>query len=118
MTFIPIYPNAAAEAVSGAGAVSNACYYSAMTSTSTDAWTLADGLVNGQMKKVQMIVDGGTATLTLASAASASLDVITFADVGDFCLLMWVDQDDDGAGYWRILELGNDADGATGPVAA
>jgi hypothetical protein len=115
---IPLYQNAAAEAVSGAGAVAVTCYYSAMTSTSTDAWTLADGLVNGQMKKVQMIVDGGTSTLTLASAASASLDVISFADAGDFALLMWVDQDDDGAGYWRILELGNDADGATAPAAA
>lgn len=115
---MPVYLNAAAEAVSGAGAVSVSCYYSAMTSTSTDAWTLADGLVNGQMKKVQMIVDGGTSTLTLASAASASLDVITYADVGDFALLMWCDQDDDGAGYWRILELGNDADGVSAPAVA
>jgi hypothetical protein len=69
------------------------------------------------MKKVQMIVDGGTATLTLASAVSASLDVITFADAGDFAILMWCDQDDDGAGYWRILELGNGADGASAPSA-
>jgi len=113
---IPVYIDAAPEAVSGAGAVSVACYYSAMTSTSTDAWTLADGTMSGQMKKVQMIVDGGTSTLTLASPVSASLDVITYADAGDFAILQWVDQDDDGAGYWRILELGNDADGATAPA--
>jgi len=112
---IALYQNAAPVAISGAGAVSVDCYYTAATSTSTDAWTLADGAIHGQMKKVQMIVDGGTSTLTLASAASASLDVITYADAGDFALLMWTDQDDDGAGYWRILELGNDADGATGP---
>jgi len=113
-----LIPDAAADALSGAGAVTATNYYTACTSTSTDAWTLADGAIHGQLKKVQMIVDGGTSTLTLASAVSASLDVITFADAGDFCVLMWVDQDDDGAGYWRIIETGNAADGATGPSVA
>ena len=115
---IPIYLDAAPVAISGAGAVSVACFYTAATSTSTDAWTLADGVIHGQMKKVQMIVDGGTSTLTLASAVSTSLDVITYADAGDFAVLIWADQNDDGAGYWRILELGNDADGASGPSVA
>ena len=115
---IPIHLDAAAVPISGAGAVSVACYYTAATSTSTDAWTLADGIIHGQLKKVQMIVDGGTSTLTLASAVSTSLDVITYADVGDFAILIWADQNDDGAGYWRILETGNDADGVSGPSVA
>lgn len=110
----PVYFNAAPDAISGAGAISVTTYYTAATSTSTDAWTLADGTVHGQMKKVQMIVDGGTSTLTLASPVSASLDVITYADAGDFAILIW----NENAGYWRILELGNDADGATGATVA
>jgi hypothetical protein len=110
----PVFLDGAQQALSGAGAISVECYYTAATSTSTDAWTLADGKVHGQLKKVQMIVDGGTSTLTLASKVSTDLDVITFADAGDFALLIWNEE----SGYWRVLELGNDADGATSATVA
>ena len=36
----------------------------------------------------------------------------TYTDAGDFALLMWVGT------AWRVLELGNDADGATAPGIA
>ncbi len=72
--------------------------------------TLADGAVHGQMKKVQASVVDNTTSVTLASPESASLDIITFTIIGDWVLLQWYDQDDDGDGYWKILER-NDEDG-------
>jgi len=70
------------------------------------AATLADGLVHGQLKKVQASVVTNDVTLTLSSAVSSSLDVITFTVIGDYALLQW----DAEGGYWRILER-NDEDG-------
>ena len=110
---MPIYPIGVQETLTAATpAVSLDCYLTDLDATSNGvAATLADGAVNGQMKKVQAsVVSGGAVTLTLASAESASLDVITFTVIGDYALLMWYDQDDDGTGYWKILER-NDEDG-------
>lgn len=72
--------------------------------------TLADGAVHGQMKKVQASVVDNTTSLTLASPESSSLDIITFTVIGDWVLLQWYDQDDDGDGYWKVLDR-NDEDG-------
>lgn len=110
--FVPVIPSAAAQALSGAGAVNVTSFYTSVTSTGVDALTLADGTVKGQLKKVQMIVDGGTATLTIASPVSAALDTIAFADVGDYALLLWTGT------AWAILETGNDADGVSAPAVA
>ena len=97
---IPLIPNTAPDTISGAGAIDPDVYFTAATSTSTDAWTLADPSgPAGQMKKVVMVVDGGTSTLTLASAVSAALDVITFADAGDTAELIWT------GSAWRVLAL-------------
>jgi len=110
--FVPCIPNVAPEAKSGAGAINVTSFYSSVTSTGGDAITLAAGTELGQLKKIQMIVDGGNSTLTIANPVSASLDVITFADVGDYVLLMWAGT------AWRVLELGNDADGVSAPGIA
>lgn len=107
---VPFYFSAAPDALSDAGAVTVTNYYTSLTTTTASAVTLADGLVQGQLKKVQMIVDVGDATLTIATPISAATNVITFADAGDFANLIWT-----GAA-WLILEVGNDADGATAPV--
>tara|TARA_R110000765_G_scaffold357520_1_gene447608 strand:- start:88 stop:579 length:492 start_codon:yes stop_codon:yes gene_type:complete len=109
---IPCYPNVAPSALSGAGAIPVLQYYTAWTTTGAQAGTIAAGTELGQMKKVQLIVDGGDGTLTITNPVSASLDIITFADAGDFCLLQW------NGTAWRILELGNDADGATAATVA
>lgn len=109
----PLFPIGVQEVLTAASpAVSLNCYLSVLDATSNGvAATLADGAVNGQMKKVQAsVVSGGAVTLTLASAESASLDVITFTVIGDYAILIWYDQDDDGNGYWKILER-NDEDG-------
>jgi predicted RecA/RadA family phage recombinase len=103
-------PNAAKQSLSGAGAVTVVEYKTDVTTTGADALTLADGLSFGQLKLIQMIVDGGDGTLTPTNLNGGT--TITFADVGDYALLMW-----DGAG-WTVLDLGNYADGATAPVLA
>ena len=109
-TFVPYIPMAAAQSLSGAGAINVTSYLTKWTTTAADAGTLADGVQIGQLKKIQLIVDGGDGTLTPANLASGT--TITFADAGDFALLIWNGVD------WVAIELGNDADGATAPVLA
>lgn len=109
-TFVPFVPMAAPQALSGAGAINVTSYYTAWTTTGAQAGTLADGVQVGQLKKIQLIVDGGDGTLTPANLAGGT--TITFADAGDFALLVWNGVD------WVAIELGNDADGATAPVLA
>ena len=109
-TFAPLIPIAAQQDLSGAGAINITTAYTAWTSTSTDAGTLIDGVVKGQMKKVQLIVDGGDATLTPTTLTGGT--TITFADAGDFVILCW------SGTSWVAIELGNAADGATAPVLA
>lgn len=103
-------PDAVAQSLSGAGAINVTTFLTKWTTTAADAGTLADGTRIGQLKKIQLIVDGGDGTLTPSNLANGT--TITFADAGDFALLRWNGTD------WRAIELGNDADGATAPVLA
>ncbi len=109
-TFVPFVPLATMQALSGAGACNVTTFCTKVTSTGANALTLADGVVIGQLKKIQLIVDGGDATLTPSNLADGT--TIVFADVGDFALLCWNGTD------WVAIELGNDADGVTAPVLA
>lgn len=108
--FVPFVPVVAQQALSGAGAINVTSYYTAWTTTGANAGTLADGVVNGQLKKIQMVVDAGDGTLTPTNLVGGT--TITFADVGDFVILFF-----NGTG-WVPLERGNDADGVTSPVIA
>ncbi len=105
-----LYPMGVQETVVAAAPACNlGKYLTDLDSNATNvAATLADGAVHGQMKLVQASVVDNTTTLTLDSAESTSLDVITFTVIGDRALLQWYDQDDDGAGYWKILELSDE----------
>jgi hypothetical protein len=99
-------PAAVQQALTGAGAINLTTFYTAITNNGANALTLADGTYVGQTKKVKMIVDPGTdSTLTFNGTAT-----IVFADVGDYCVLVWDGSD------WIPVELGNDADGTTAPV--
>jgi len=104
----PLYPDAAADTISGAGAISITAYSTEVTTTGADALTLADGEKVGQVKKIVMVSDGGDGTLTPANFVDGT--TVTFADVGDYVVLMYTE-----AG-WRAIESGNDADGITGPA--
>lgn len=71
---------------SGAGAISAATGATKLTTTGADALTLADGL-NGQLKRIVMIADGGDGTLTPTTKTGYS--TITFNDVGDSVTLQF-----------------------------
>lgn len=104
-TVFPVFLNQTQQALSGAGAVTLTEYYTAVTSTGANALTLADSTITGQVKKVQMIVDAGDATLTFNTDAT-----IVFADVGDTAELIWNGSD------WIPIALYNIVDGATAPA--
>jgi len=105
-------PIAAQQSMTAAGAVSLTTYYTAVNTTtgSGHASTLADGRIVGQEKKIQLVVDAGDLVLTPANLANGT--TITFADAGDYAVLVWNGVD------WVAIEIGNDADGATAPVIA
>jgi len=75
------------QALSGAGAVDIINLVTEITSTGTNALTLADGTTVGQMKIITMVVDGGDATLTPTTFANGS--TLTFGDVNDTVCLVW-----------------------------
>lgn len=77
-------PIALQQALSGAGAISIATYFTAVTTTGANALTLANATVKGQVKKITLVVDGGDGTLTLTGYTS-----ITFNDAGDYVILQW-----------------------------
>jgi len=74
------------QALSGAGAVNLTTLTTKVTSTGANALTLADG-VDGQVKIILMVVDGGDATLTPTTKTGFS--TITFNDIGDGVTLVF-----------------------------
>tara|TARA_R110000822_G_scaffold13235_2_gene47139 strand:- start:867 stop:1226 length:360 start_codon:yes stop_codon:yes gene_type:complete len=74
------------QALSGAGAVNLTSLITEVTTTGTDALTLADG-TSGQVKIVTMTVDGGVGTLTPATFANGT--TLAFQDVGDTVTLVY-----------------------------
>ena len=82
------------QALSGPGAVNLTTLITTVATTGADALTLADGTV-GQLKIITMITDGGDGTLTPTNLAGGN--TITFSDVGDSVLLVFVD------GEWQIV---------------
>ena len=75
------------QSLSGAGAVDLTNLVTELTTTGANALTLADGTTSGQMKIVNMIVDGGDGTLTPTSFANGT--TITFDAVGESATLVW-----------------------------
>ena len=105
----PVILPAAMDAVTDTAACSVANYFSTLTTTGAAVPTLANG-IEGQMKKIQMIVDVADAVLTPATLTGGT--TITFADVGDTAEPMFT------KGSWQVLALYNIVDGATAPVLA
>lgn len=76
----------ATQALSGAGAVNLTTLITKVTSTGANALTLANG-VDGQVKMIVMVVDGGDATLTPTTKTGFS--TIVFNDIGDGVTLVY-----------------------------
>lgn len=118
---LALYPMGVQESLTAA---TPACdlgkYLTDLDGTSRDVEaTLADGAVHGQMKKVQAsVINANTITVELSSPESASLNLIDFTVIGDWALLMWFDQDDDGDGYWKILERNNEPGDLSTPTVS
>lgn len=104
-------PAAAAQALSGPGAVNVTTYLTNYTSTGgAQALTLAAGVRPGQLKKVKHIVDGGAGVLTPVALSGGT--TITFTSVGEVAILLWT-----GA-TWVMIDSGNEGGGATLPALA
>jgi hypothetical protein len=105
---VPCIPDVTFQDLSGAGAANVTAYHTRWTTTSTDALTLAAGTELGQLKKITLVVDGGTGTLTIADPISASLNVVAFADAGDFIELIW------NGTAWRVFAMAGAVDAGPG----
>ena len=75
------------QSLSGAGAVDLTNLITELTTTGANALTLADGTTSGQIKIINMIVDGGDGTLTPVTFANGT--TITFDAVGESATLVW-----------------------------
>jgi hypothetical protein len=75
------------QSLSGAGAVDLTNLVTELTTTGANALTLANGTTSGQVKIVNMIVDGGDGTLTPVTFANGT--TITFDAVAESATLVW-----------------------------
>ena len=88
----------ATETATGGGssvALSLNTAHSTIVTSGAQAFSLANG-VNGQIKTISMVTDGGDATLTPATLAGGS--TIVFNDVGDSVVLIY-----NTTGGWAVL---------------
>jgi hypothetical protein len=75
------------QSLSGAGAVDLTNLVTELTTTGANALTLADGTTSGQVKIINMIVDGGDGPLTPTTFANGTN--ITFDAVAESATLVW-----------------------------
>ena len=98
------------QALTAAGAVSITTTLTTIASSGVIALTLPDG-IQGQIKVIVMITDGGTATLTPATMNDGT--TLAFADVGDSAILMWI-----GASGWQVISMAGTGATGRGPLIA
>lgn len=95
-TVIPTYIDAAPQALSGPGAIDIVSPVTNFTSTgATDALTLVDSTVLGQIKVINHEVDGGGYVLTPTTLSGGT--TITVTDPSVSITLMWT------ASGWRLV---------------
>ena len=82
--------------ITGPGAISVTTGVTFITTTGTDAYTLADG-VEGQMKIIIMKVDGGNATITPDNLVGFT--AVRFTDVNNSVMFLY------GSTGWNIIAL-------------
>ena len=94
LTHLDLYNSV--QNISGPGAISVTTGVTFITTTGTDAYTLADG-VEGQMKIIIMKVDGGNATITPDNLVGFT--AVRFTDVNNSVMFLY------GSTGWNILAL-------------
>jgi len=85
LTHLDLYKSV--ENITGGGALSLTTSASIISTTGTEAYTLADGTVEGHVKIISMKVDGGNATVTPDNYINGTS--ILFNNVNDTIVLMW-----------------------------
>jgi hypothetical protein len=80
------------------GAINVTSYFTTLnTDAGGDAYTLANGTVSGQLKKIYLLTDGGgNAVITPANLAGGT--TITMNDAADYVVLLWNGTD------WVVIE--------------
>mgnify|MGYP000512811112 FL=1 len=96
LTHLDLYKSV--QNISGPGAISLTTGVTFITTTGTDAYTLADG-IEGQIKILVMKVDGGNATITPDNLVGWTS--IRFNNVHDNVQLLY------GSTGWNIIALQN-----------
>ena len=109
-SIVPCIPDVTFQDLSGAGAANVTAFHTRWTTTGAQAGTLAAGTEYGQRKRITLVVDGGNGTLTIADPVSAALNVVTFADAGDWIELIW------NGTAWRVYAMQGATD--AGPAIA
>ena len=94
LTHLDLYKSV--QNISGPGAISLTTGVTFITTTGTDAYTLADG-IEGQIKILVMKVDGGNATITPDNLVGWTS--IRFTDVNNNVQLLY------GSTGWNIIAL-------------
>ena len=94
LTHLDLYNSV--QNISGPGAISVTTGVTFITTTGTDAYTLADG-VEGQFKIIIMKVDGGNATITPDNLVGFT--AVRFTDVNNSVMFLY------GSTGWNILAL-------------
>lgn len=82
------------QELTGPGAISVTTAVTAITTTGPDAFTLANGTTNGQIKTIFLSDDGGDATITPSFLVGGT--TITLSATGEAVQLLW-------AGGWLVL---------------
>ena len=94
LTHLDLYNSV--ENITGGGAISLTTGVSFITTTGTEAYTLADG-VEGQLKIIIMKADGGNATITPTNLVGFT--AVRFTDVNNSVMFLY------GSTGWNIIAL-------------
>ncbi len=99
---VPFYPQGPQTDIAAGtgGAITLTEYFTTInTDAGGDAFTLADGTVVGQVKRIRLVVDGGGDGVV--TPANFTATTITFNDAGDDVELMW-----DGTQWFPLVNIG------------
>ena len=94
LTHLDLYNSV--ENITGGGAISLTTGVSFITTTGTEAYTLANG-VEGQLKIIIMKADGGNATITPTNLVGFT--AVRFTDVNNSVMFLY------GSTGWNIIAL-------------